>query len=292
MNILTFDIEEWAQAKAGGYGTPEKYSEYDNYLDKILNTLEERNFKGTFFCTGLMAKDFPQVVKLIHSRGHEVGCHSFNHRWLNKMNEEDVYQDTRRSIDALEQCIGQKVISYRAPAFSIGIDNKWVFEILERCGIRRDASVYPAMRDFGGFANFNSRTPVVTIYNGSTIKEFPVSITNLCGHELAYSGGGYFRFFPFIYIKKVIEKSDYVMTYFHIRDLSPQQDGMMSRSDFENYYKIPGTIKNRLIRYLKSNIGKKTAFSKMVKLIQTESFVNLEQADQMIDWGKASSVVL
>ena len=127
MNILTFDIEEWALAKAGGYGTAEKYAEYDSYLSQILDVLDERGFKGTFFCTGLMGADFPDVVKLVHARGHEVGCHSFKHTWLNKMTKDEVLEDTRTSVDVLEQCIGQKIKSYRAPAFSIGKENKWAF---------------------------------------------------------------------------------------------------------------------------------------------------------------------
>lgn len=292
MNILTFDIEEWALAKAGGYGTAERYAEYDGYLEKILNVLDERGFKGTFFCTGMMATDFPQVVKLIHDRGHEVGCHSFKHTWLNKMTEREVMDDTRTSVDALEQCIGQKVKSYRAPAFSIGKDNKWAFEILKKCGISRDASVYPAERDFGGFAQFGQKKPTMVFCNQAVFKEFPICTTEIMGHELAYSGGGYFRFFPLSFVKKEMAKTDYNMFYFHIEDLIPEKGGMMSRDAFENYYKIPGTIKNRYMRYIKSNLGKKKAFGKMMELMATEVFVNLEQADNMMDWKQAPSVLL
>jgi polysaccharide deacetylase family protein (PEP-CTERM system associated) len=292
MNILTFDIEEWAQAKAGGYGNAELYAEYDGYLDKILDALDERGFKGTFFCTGMMATDFPQVVKLICSRGHEVGCHSFKHTWLNKMTEEEVMEDTRSSVDALEQCIGEKVKSYRAPAFSIGKENKWAFEILVQNGITRDASVYPAERDFGGFAQFGQKKPTMVYCNTTLFKEFPICTTKLWGHEIAYSGGGYFRFFPLSFIKKEMAKSDYSMSYFHIRDLIPEKDGLMSKEDFEQYYKIPGTLKNRYLRYIKTNLGKKKAFGKMMELIGAEEFINLEQADKMIDWEQAPSVLL
>lgn len=292
MNILTFDIEEWALAKAGGYGSAEKYAEYDAYLDKILDVLDERGFKGTFFCTGMMGTDFPQVVKKIYDRGHEVGCHSFHHSWLNKMTKEEVGEDTHTSIDALEQCIGQKVRSYRAPAFSIGKDNKWAFEILTRNGITRDASIYPAERDFGGFSQFGQKKPAMVYCNNVNFKEFPVCMTTLWGREMAYSGGGYFRFFPLSFIRKEMTKSDYAMTYFHIDDLVPESNGMMSKEDFENYYKIPGTMKNRCVRYVKSNLGKKNAFGKMMKLITTEKFVNIEQADNMLDWEKAPAVIL
>ncbi len=292
MNILTFDIEEWALAKAGGYGSAAKYTEYDAYLNKILDVLDDRQFKGTFFCTGLMGTDFPDVVKLIHSRGHEVGCHSFKHTWLNKMEEEEVKEDTRTAIDALEQCIGDKVRSYRAPAFSIGKENKWAFEILAQYGITRDASIYPAERDFGGFAQFGQKCPTMVYCNKTFFKEFPICTTKVLGHEMAYSGGGYFRFFPLSYVKKEMAKVDYAMFYFHIGDLIPESGGIESKEAFEAYYKIPGTFKNRYMRYIKSNLGKKRAFGKMMELISSEAFVNLEQADSMINWEDAPSVLL
>ena len=292
MNILTFDIEEWAQAKAGGNGNAELYAEYDGYLDKILDVLDERGFKGTFFCTGMMATDFPEIVKLIFSRGHEIGCHSFKHIWLNKMTKEEVMEDTRTSVDALEQCIGEKVKSYRAPAFSIGKSNQWAFEILVQNGITRDASVYPAERDFGGFAQFGQKKPTMVYCDNTLFKEFPICTTKLWGHELAYSGGGYFRFFPLSFVKKEMAKTDYSMSYFHIRDLIPEKDGLMNKEDFEQYYKIPGTLKNRYLRYIKTNLGKKKAFGKMMELIATEEFINMEQADKMIDWEQAPSVIL
>lgn len=292
MNILTFDIEEWALAKAGGYGSAEKYAEYDRYLNKILDTLDERGFKGTFFCTGLMGTDFSDVVRLIHSRGHEVGCHSYKHTWLNKMTKEDVLEDTRTSLDALEQCIGEKIKSYRAPAFSIGKDNKWTFEILTKCGIKRDASIYPAERDFGGFAQFGQKCPTMVYCNHSLFKEFPICTTVLCGHEIAFSGGGYFRFFPLRFVKNQMAKSDYNMFYFHIADFIPEKCGLMSKESFEEYYKISGTLKNRYMRYIKTNMGKKNAFGKMMALIGSENFVNIEQADKMLNWDDAPSVSL
>lgn len=292
MNILTFDIEEWALAKAGGYGSAEKYAEYDSFLNKILDALDERGVKGTFFCTGLIGTDFSNVVKLIHSRGHEIGCHSFKHTWLNKMSQEEVLEDTRTSVDALEQCIGQKVRSYRAPAFSIGKENKWAFEIFTKCGITRDASIYPAERDFGGFAEFGKKVPTMVYCNNAMFKEFPICTTKLFRHEMAYSGGGYFRFFPLRYVRREMRKTEYNMTYFHIADLIPETGGVLDKESFEQYYKIPGTLKNRYLRFIKTNLGKKYAFGKLLELISTEDFINLEQADQIIDWEQAPSVLL
>ena len=292
MNILTFDIEEWALAKAGGYGTAEKYAEYDAFLNRILDILDERGIKATCFCTGLMAKDFPQVVKLIQSRGHEIGCHSNQHTWMNKMTESEAREDTHVAVSALEQCMGQKVLSYRAPAFSIGEKNKWMFEILTAEGIENDSSVFPAARDFGGFPAFQSQVPCTIKYAGIELKEYPISMTSFFGKQVAYSGGGYFRFFPLGFVRGRMAKSDYTMCYFHINDLLPEKGGVPTKVEYEEYYKEPGTIKNRYIRYMKTNLGKKGAFNKMQKLIFVKDFINLVLANKVIDWSKAPVVEL
>lgn len=292
MNILTFDIEEWALAKSGGYGTAERYAEYDAFLNRILDMLDKRGIKATCFCTGLMAEDFPQVVKLIQSRGHEIGCHSNRHTWMNKMTEVEAREDTHAAVSSLEQCIGQKVLSYRAPAFSIGESNKWMFEILAGEGIQNDSSVFPAARDFGGFPAFSSQMPCTINYAGIELKEYPISMTHFMGKQVAYSGGGYFRFFPLGFVKGRMAKNEYNMCYFHINDLLPEKEGVPSKENYESYYKEPGTMKNRYMRYMKTNLGKKGAFDKLKKLIFAEEFVNLEQTGKSIDWNSAPVVKL
>lgn len=287
MNLLTFDIEEWYD-----FMGLNKSKEFDRYLDAILNKLDDKKCQATFFCVGEMGRLFPKVIRKIHTRGHEIGCHSNVHAWLNKMTEQECREDTRRAVDSLEQCIGKKVESYRAPAFSISENNKWAFEILAENGIKMDASIFPASRDFGGFSNFGAKTPCVIEYNGIRLKEFPICMTKLFGKEMAYSGGGYFRFFPYGYIKKTINNSEYSMCYFHIGDLIPDSQGVMSKVDYESYFKEPGTLKARYIRFFKANFGKKDAFGKMMKLIDEIEFVGLRESDYIINWEKVPVVNL
>lgn len=292
MNILTFDIEEWYIEKKFSGGRREKYQEFDKYLKLILDKLDETNTKATFFCLGKIASDFPEVIKSIAEKGHDIGCHSNEHLWLTKMSEEQLLQDTHDAISALEDVCGQKVISYRAPAFSIGENNKWAIEILANEGIEIDASIFPAKRDFGGFASFPTDSPTTVSYNGITIKEFPICLTKFMGKELAYSGGGYFRFFPYWYVKNKINSSQYSMSYFHIGDLLHNKGGIMSRERYEEYFKEAGTLKNRMTRYIKSNLGTKGAFDKMTKLIDEYKFMSLKEANLAIDWTKTKVIDL
>lgn len=287
MKILTFDTEEWFIEKEYFGARQYNYDKYDAYLNRILNLLDQVDKKATFFCLGKLAADFPNVVKQIAARGHEIGCHSNAHKWLNKMSVAEFREDTENAIHSLEDLIGSKIKSYRAPAFSIGENNKWAFEILAEYGIERDASVFPAKRDFGGFDTFYSTLPTRIKINGQTIKEFPMPLISAFGKQFAYSGGGYFRFFPYRFIKKHLLTSDYGMAYFHIGDVMQHEGGIKSREEHEKYYKESGTFTNRLKRYVKTNLGTKHAFEKMCKVITTVDFRNLEEADKIIDWEKA-----
>ena len=166
-----------------------------------------------------------------------------------------------------------------------------MFEILVSEGIENDSSVFPAARDFGGFPAFPSHTPCTIKYAGIELKEYPISMTTFMGKQVAYSGGGYFRLFPLGFVKHQLKMNDYTMCYFHIGDLMPEKGGVPTKDEYEAYYKEPGTLKNRYMRHIKTNLGKKGAFDKMMKLIDSEIFVNLEQADRIIDWSKASTII-
>jgi polysaccharide deacetylase family protein (PEP-CTERM system associated) len=292
MNILTFDIEEWFLEKKNHGGREFRYQQFDDYLSRVLDLLDEVDTKATFFCLGKVAFDFPSVIRKISDRGHEIGCHSNEHLWLNTMTPEELKKDTYEAIGALEDIIGTKVQSYRAPAFSIGEKNKWALEILAENGITRDASIYPAVRDFGGFASFMSKVPAIIKYNGIQIKEFPISTTKFYGKEITYSGGGYFRFLPYGFVKKNFSKSEYSIAYFHLGDLIMNPNGMMSKEEYEKYYKELGTMKNRVIRYVKSSMGTAKAFDKMAKLISNFKFINVDGADAHIDWNSAKMIEL
>lgn len=292
MNILTFDIEEWYLEKAYFGAKESRYAEYDCLLDEILGILSEKELKGTFFCVGKLATDFPQVVRKIDAAGHEIGCHSNVHQWLNKMSYQEAMEDTHVAVDALQQCIGKKVVSYRAPAFSIGSVNPWAFEVLAENGITCDASVFPASRDFGGFPEFTKIEPSIVMYNGIEIHEFPIATISVLGKQMAYSGGGYFRFFPYGFIEKEMKKASYSMTYFHLGDLLPVIDGVMSKEDYERYFNEPGTAKARYLRYIKTNLGVSGNKKKLFKLLDRIEFSNIEEANRKIGWVKAPVISL
>ena len=267
MNILTFDIEEWIGYEYLGKGNKNYFLPIlDKYLVYLLDILDKYNQKATFFCLGQLAKEYPNVIKQIFERGHDIGCHSNIHRLVTSMNPDAFFQDTQLALRKLEDICGKKIISYRAPAFSITEQNKWAFEILIDLGIQYDSSIFPASRSFGGFPTLSVFQPFILKFREKELKEFPVNMKRVFGKDIAFSGGGYFRLVPYHFIKKWTRDSSYTMTYFHIRDFDKEQKVIYS------------------LRYFKSYYGIKNAFEKFQQYLADFQFLSLERAYQKIDW--------
>ena len=289
---MTFDTEEWYFEKNVHGGRDWKYRQFDELLDRLLPALDRRGLKATFFCLGKMATDYPYVVKKIHAAGHEIGCHSHVHTWMNKLTPAEALADTRQAVDVLEQLIGEKVKSYRAPAFSVGETNTWFFEVLAECGITRDASVFPASRELGGFRSYGNAEPATIQYGNAIIHEFPVNTMHLFGKNVVCTGGGYFRIFPYWLIHRLVKNSNYVMFYFHLADILDEKRPRLTREQYERYFKEPGTFLNRWKRQLKTNIGVTGAFAKLEQLLDSEQFVNVDKADELTDWTSQRTITI
>jgi len=279
MNILTFDIEEWYHFDI--FSTQEKWDNYepriDLYLPKVLDKLDEKHIKATFFCLGWIARKYPHILMKIMERGHEIGCHTDKHFFVKDMTPESFNEDLQLALDSIENVTGKKVLSFRAPAFTITEDSIWAFEVLAKHGILNDSSIFPAKRSYGGFASFGEAKPSLIFYKDYTVKEFPMNTGSILGKDFVFCGGGYFRLFPLAMIRKLMCQSDYNITYLHMRDFDYEQIRF-------KYFSM--------MRYFKSYYGLKNTFYKFEEIINDFSWVNIEKAAEMIDWDKARRVVL
>ena len=219
---------------------------------------------------GWIAEKHPDVIRQIHAQGHHIGCHSYQHELAFRFDREGFKNDTVKAKKLIEDVIGESVNAYRAPAFSITSKNLWALEVLCELGFKYDCSILPAPHDYGGFPDFGVAEPVLLkLKNGAQLKEFPINVRSVFGKHLVFSGGGFFRLFPYSLIKYWAKKSSYMMTYFHTRDFDPGQPVIQS---------LP------LIRKFKSYVGLSTSFKKLQHLLQDFDFVNVKEADNLVEW--------
>ncbi len=55
----------------------------------ILKKLSEEKIKALFFCVGENVQKYPELIQHIKDEGHSFGNHTFNHKILNKISDEE-----------------------------------------------------------------------------------------------------------------------------------------------------------------------------------------------------------
>ena len=82
---------------------------------EILNTLDKYNVKATFFMTGGWVDSYPDMVKEICSRGHDLGNHSHNHKQMSKLSASEQKDEIMYVTDKVKELTGYNVFLFRPP---------------------------------------------------------------------------------------------------------------------------------------------------------------------------------
>src|SRR5271166_2363060 len=120
-NALTIDLEDYVHVTAfsDSFG-PEEWANRESRLerntDKLLDLLNSKACRATFFVLGWVAQKYPQVVRAVADSGHEIACHSMWHRLVYRLTPAEFHEDTREAKEILEDISGQRVRGYRAPS--------------------------------------------------------------------------------------------------------------------------------------------------------------------------------
>ena len=82
---------------------------------KILDILDEYQVKTTFFLVDIWTQRFPELVKEIARRGHEIGNHSTSHPEMSKLSQEKIRQELKVMSDNAEALTGVRPTLFRPP---------------------------------------------------------------------------------------------------------------------------------------------------------------------------------
>jgi len=231
-NALTFDIEDYFQVSAfadrvGKSQWDQMPSRVETNTTKVLDLLSEAGCRATFFVLGWVAKSHPRLIRQISDRGHEIGCHSLEHRRVFEMTRAEFAEDTRTAKRALEDAGGVAVQGYRAPSFSITTGSLWAFEILAELGFQYDSSIFPVKHPNYGVPQF-SRFPFIVRTAAGNIVEFPMSTVEMARWRAPIAGGAYFRLLPYAYTRWGIRylngfENRPACVYLHPWEIDPDQ---------------------------------------------------------------------
>jgi peptidoglycan/xylan/chitin deacetylase (PgdA/CDA1 family) len=123
---ITFD--------AGASGDP---------VPKILAALDRYGLKCTFFLTGKWTDKYPEYARDIVAAGHELGNHTYSHKDLRTLSDEEIRRELERAEETVYRTTGASTKPYFRPPF--GGRDKRVLTVAAACGYR---SVYWTLDSF------------------------------------------------------------------------------------------------------------------------------------------------
>ena len=257
-NALTIDVEDYFQVSALAPYIPRdqwdsRECRVERNVDRILQMLDERQTRATFFTLGWIAERYPHLVRRIVHGGHEVASHGYGHERASDLNAADFSADVGRAKKMLEDISGHEVKGYRAPSFSIGAGNLWAFDCLEREGYRYSSSIYPIRHDHYGMPD----APRFAHRVRSGLLELPVTTARFFNRNWPASGGGYFRLLPYPLSRWLLQKVNELdrqaaIFYFHPWEIDagqPRIPGISAKTRFRHYVNLQHT-EGRLRRLL------------------------------------------
>jgi polysaccharide deacetylase family protein (PEP-CTERM system associated) len=258
-NAMSIDLEDWFCVNNLSHVI--KREDWDNCelrvyasTKRVLNLFDKHKTKATFFVLGWIAERLPELIREIEGKGHEIAVHGYNHLLLTEITCEQFDEDLARALEAINRCeIKQVPMGFRAPSFTVVEKTRdWAMRTLEKYAFKYDSSVFPV----GFHPDYGVASAPLDPYKiTDALYEFPMSCLEMFGKRLPFSGGGYFRLFPYSYTKLCMKRCNALgrsaVFYLHPWELDPGQPKVkLPRSKaLRHYYNLDQTEK-RLDRLL------------------------------------------
>lgn len=193
-HFLSFDVEHWYLGyRSRNIQGWDQFPGRDHLIvENLLALLDEYQVKATFFTTGMFAEEFSTLIQKIAERGHEIASHSYSHTMVTSFPSLAAFSlDLQRSLTVLRSIVGDDIIGFRAPKWSIPKDNlDSYYQILVDNGLKYDSSLYPM-----GHEPQVHRYPFC-VHGIREFWQIPAGTFSLAGINIPAAGGLWLRLWP------------------------------------------------------------------------------------------------
>jgi polysaccharide deacetylase family protein (PEP-CTERM system associated) len=268
-HLLTIALEDYFQVQAFHNLIPQgQWYRFETRLEsnthKALALLDRFGMRATFFVTGWIGDQYPELVRMVAERGHEIASQGYYHKSVRQMEPAEFRDDLARAREALERAAGTRVLGHRVARRWFAPRDLWALEVLAKEGYAYDASVGPLFRRFASepWRRFQHRLR----FGERELWEFPVPTSSVLGWHFPIGGGNYYRQFPHRFMKRAVEHwhqsytAPFVM-YFHLWELDPEQPKIKAASmltrirHYRNLGKMPWVLEDYFSRYRFTSIA-------------------------------------
>lgn len=271
-NVISVDVEDWYHSSLDlfkdspvRHGAKPDMSVVDNTL-QTLDLLSRTDNRATFFVLATVAEHYPDIVKEILKRGHEVATHGYCHKLIYNMRAEEFEDDLKISLEHLNRAGCDRILGYRAPYWSITKRSLWALGILRKLGFKYDSSIFPIRRGLYGIPGANPSVHKIA----EDFWEFPPATIRMFGINWPIAGGGYLRMVPYRIIASAIRKSfgrQLGVFYFHPYELDPTDVHLKHK------VKSAGTI----AYWLQQKLGRGSNPDKLKRLLSEFKFTSIKE---------------
>jgi peptidoglycan/xylan/chitin deacetylase (PgdA/CDA1 family) len=133
---LTFDnLGEAAELEMGALADDAPLGRHETALEvvpRLLGQLDERGIAATFFVEGLNAELYPDLLREIDARGHEVAYHAWRHEQWADLTAAEQAANLDRGITAFRR-LGLELAGLRPPGGQLGAGGT---RVLREAGLR------------------------------------------------------------------------------------------------------------------------------------------------------------
>ncbi len=109
---ITFDYEgTWGMPFAAPYDLAATTT-------RLLQVLSTNNAKAVFFVTGKLIEEYPEVIRIIHRHGHEIGFHGYIHEHMDNLSMSELNSlaaNLAQTAQQLKTITGYAPKGFRAP---------------------------------------------------------------------------------------------------------------------------------------------------------------------------------
>jgi polysaccharide deacetylase family protein (PEP-CTERM system associated) len=219
--VLTFDFEDWHQLVYQQIGRPDWRAgsdAFEKHISTLLDLLDELGVSATFFVAGVTAERHPGALAAVVARGHEVGCHGYDHLRAYRQTPNEFRRDVVRCVDVIQRICGITPVGYRAPWCSITRDSLWAHDVLRELGFRYDSSLFDSPRVRNRIRPIPAH-PYRLRGDADTMWEFPIAVCRWGRVVLPLGGGAYWRVLPSALLRRglddVSRQTTFPVLYFH-----------------------------------------------------------------------------
>jgi peptidoglycan/xylan/chitin deacetylase (PgdA/CDA1 family) len=106
-------------------------------VPRILELLEKYDLKASFYVPGYTAEKYPEIIKEVYQKGHEIGHHGYLHEKNDLLSLEQERKVLQKGLDILENLLGERPLGYRSPAWEFSTNT---LDLLIEYGFIYDSS--------------------------------------------------------------------------------------------------------------------------------------------------------